>query len=367
MNGKDVYLHGIGTAVPENSYTQEFALDFMLRNLDARGSTGVFLKKIYRGSAIEKRHSVISDYGRDPSEYEFFTPPSLRPEPALHKRNSLYIKESGRLALKAAQNLFGSIPVVPPDRVTHLITVSCTGFSAPGFDLYLAEHLGFSEDLERFNLGFMGCYGAFPALRMAGYICSSCPGARVLIVNVELCSLHFQLKDDPDTLVANALFADGASAALVSTEIEDSGGPRFILRDFRSRVIRGTNDAMAWEIGENAFDMRLSVYVPRLIGDGILGAVSPILERAGLGFGNIRYAVHPGGKAVLDRFSEALSLEKEKLNESFSVLRDYGNMSSATVMFVLEKIRCSDGAGHVLSAAFGPGLTVETALLEKTG
>jgi predicted naringenin-chalcone synthase len=362
-----IFLHRIGTAVPQTSYTQEFALQFLSDLQGADERVRRFLRRIYQGTAIEKRHTVIDDYGKDPSEFTFFPPhPSLKPEPTTSQRNDRFVREADRLSLAAAGDLFAGLPGVDPGGITHLITVSCTGFSAPGFDLHLVKTLPLRPTVHRFHLGFMGCYAAFPALKLAQAICRAEPDARVLIVNVELCTLHFQQRLDPDTIVANALFSDGASAALVSAHPEDSGGGRLLLHRFAACCLAGSEEAMAWTIGDTGFQMRLSAYVPRLIQENIRPAMDDLFRQAGIRREQIKlWAIHPGGKAILEKIEQALGISHERLQASYGILREFGNMSSATIMFVLRRILESAETGRIFAAAFGPGLTIECGYLEK--
>ncbi len=364
-----VFLHRIGTSVPETSYTQEFALRFLLDLQGGDERVGRFLRRIYRDTAIGKRHTVIDDYGKDPAEFTFHPPnPSLKPEPSTARRNQRFVREADRLSLAAVRDLLGKLPGFETDRITHLITVSCTGFSAPGFDLHLLKGLPLRTDLQRFHLGFMGCYAAFPALRLARHVCLSEPDARVLVVIVELCTLHFQQKPDPDTMVANALFADGVSAALVSARPEDAAGARLLLHRFASRVLPGSEGQMSWTIGDTGFDMRLSAYVPRLIQENIGPIVEDLFRRAGVRREEIElWAIHPGGRAILERVEQALGLTRDRLQASWDVLREYGNMSSATLLFVLQRILQGRETGKLFAAAFGPGLTIESGYFEKIG
>lgn len=362
------YLLGIGTAVPEHVYSQEHALEF---NLNIEGTTGrqkKFMQRIYAGSAIERRHSVIADYGLPHEEYTFFPPnPSLRPEVSTAKRNDLFIKEANRLSEQAVRTLFGKLQGLEPGDVTHLITVSCTGFSAPGFDFYLAREIPLPPAARRYHIGFMGCYAALTAMSLAHSICAADPDARVLMVNVELCSLHYQLKDDLDTMVANAIFADGASAALISgRETDATHGAHIAFDSFNSQILPESEEDMAWSVGDTGFAMKLSAYVPRIIHENLTEILDQILTKAGKRLEEIDiWAVHPGGKAILEKIEEALSLPKEEFQVSYDVLRDYGNMSSVTIMFVLERILADKREGNMLAVAFGPGLTVETGFLKK--
>jgi len=311
---------------------------------------------------------VINDYGKNPSEYTFYPKnEKMLPEPSTMQRNDLYIKESNRLSLVAVQNLLKKVSPEVKNKITHIITVSCTGFSAPGFDFHIVKELKLNPSIDRFHIGFMGCYAAFPALKLAKSICDSDSDARVLVVNVELCSLHFQQKFEPDIIVANAIFSDGVSACLVSSNEEDSEGAKFILNSFHSHLIPDSEEDMAWKIGMYGFDMKLSYYVPKLIDANILQIMESLLQKARIKKDDIDvWAIHPGGKAILEKLASTLGLTKEDLSISYEVLWEYGNMSSSTIFFVLEKILERKKAKIIFTAAFGPGLTVETGVMEKT-
>ena len=361
-----VYIQAIQTAVPQYRYSQQYVLEFMQR-LPVYARHQGFLRKVYEGSAIEQRHTVIGDYHKPPDERTFYPPTAdLTPEPDVVTRIRRFVIESNKLALEVAQRLLAAIPEVPSDSITHLITVSCTGISAPGFDFHLARALHLTPSLSRLHVGFMGCYAAFPALKTARDICIADPGARVLLVDLELCSLHFQQKLDPDVIVANALFSDGAAAALVSTDAppRDAGGYR--LDAFQSYIIPDSEGEMAWTVGRTAFDMRLSAYVPVLIRRELRRITETIFERTGVSRDEIRqWAIHPGGRAILEKAAEELGLTEADTAASYTVLREYGNMSSATILFVLKELQRLGRRGPVFAAAFGPGLTVESAILES--
>ena len=368
---------GIGTCVPPTFYTQQFALDFLTRLSAFSDRERRFLRRLYQNTAIDKRHTVIDDYGKDPSAYTFYPKnDQLLPEPGLEARNDVFIRESDRLSEQAARSLFSTLPEFDPHAITDLVTVTCTGFSAPGFDLHLVKALGLRRDIHRSHIAFMGCYAGFPAMRLARDICVANPGAHVLIVAVELCTLHFQLKPQLDFMIANALFADGAAAVLVGPASDagaaQGGGAslgqkgRLLLDGFASRIIPESEQVMAWKIGERAFDMRLSAYVPRLIETNIRAIVEDLLSAAGDDFGDIDiWAIHPGGRAILDRSAASLNIPESALVHSYEVLREYGNMSSATIFFVLQRILEDSRSGTVFATAFGPGLTVESGLFRK--
>ena len=362
--GSNVYLRGIATAVPKHRIPQQQILEFMKRNVELDSRKSRLLNLIYSRSAIEYRHSVIPDFALEPAKYEFFpSTPESSSDPTTAERNRIFVLEANLLAAEAAQTLIADLDI-DPSKITHLITASCTGFSAPGFDFHLVRALPLNLDTERYHLGFMGCFAAMPAMRLARHICRSNSGANVLFVNVEICTLHFRTADDLDSLVANSLFADGASAALVSSEVPD-GEPKALLRGFATTIVPDSEDDMAWIIGDHGFDMRLSSYVPRVLGAHMGPLFETLLSRYQLDLlGVDHYAVHPGGRAIVDRVADSLELERSRLAPSYDVLANYGNMSSATIMFVLKSILESGTGGRVVAAAFGPGLTVESACLE---
>ena len=245
------------------------------------------------------------------------------------------------------------------DRITHLIVASCTGFTAPGLDLGLAQLIGLRGDVERTMVGFMGCAAAVPALRLAHHAVRSDPKARVLVVTVELSTLHLQETDRLPSVLSFLLFGDGAAAALVS------GDPAGIaLEDFRATVLPDSEDLITWRIGDQGFDMHLSGDVPGRIAHALgaeRGDDSGLL-RGGLVHDIDLWAVHGGGRTVLDAVEAGLGLDPAALGTSRTVLRDYGNMSSATVMFVLQRMMSAPGpqAKAGMALAFGPGMVAES-------
>ena len=249
--------------------------------------------------------------------------------------------------------------------VSHLVLASCTGFTAPGLDQVLAERLGLPNSVQRTCVGFMGCYGAVPALRVARDAVLADPSARVLVVNVELCSLHLQDTPDVARLLTAMLFADAATAALVTSE---PGG--IALGPFRSAAVPDTADLMSWHIGDHGFDMHLSGRVPAAIG-ATLRAEADRNDPDGLLRGRrpeqfVHWAVHAGGRTVLDAVQIALRLAPGMLDVSRGVLRDIGNVSSATLMAVLSRM-LGGPPGQGLALAFGPGLTAESFRFEVLG
>lgn len=367
MKKNDVFIHGIATEVPEKFYTQDFALDFMMRLQGDSDKKKAFLKRIYNNSAIKKRHSVIDDYDRPVSEYTFFPKnEKLDPEPSTAARNDLYISKVNQLAIDAVDKLLSQLSGFDKSKITHIITASCTGFSAPGVDFEIAKHFDLDKNVNRFHIGFMGCYAAFPVFKLAKSICESDPNARVLTVNAELCTVHFQNSFELDMVVSNAIFADGIGVSLISADKGDSNGKKIILRDFLSTVASDSESDMAWKIGDHGFEMKLSSYIPKIIDNNITGIMNDIFKRMDLKIEDIDiWAIHPGGKGILEKLEKTLSKSKEDFAYSYKVLSEYGNMSSATLLFVLNEILQSDDEGTIFAAGFGPGLTIETGILEK--
>lgn len=271
--------------------------------------------------------------------------------PGTGARMAVYAERAVELAEAAARH-------VPLAGITHLVVASCTGFTAPGLDQMLAERLGLSHGVERSLIGFMGCYAAVPALRTAHHIVRSEPGARVLVVNLELCTLHMKETADLETILSFLLFGDGATAALVTAEATG-----IALQDFRAAHLPGTEDLITWHIGDQGFDMYLSGKVPGRIGTA-LRAEADRNDAEGI-MRNWKvadvahWAVHAGGRTVLDAVELGLRLPTERLAPSRAVLQAVGNVSSATLMFVLRSM-LGTAPGPGIGMAFGPGLCAET-------
>lgn len=364
------WIHRIDTLLPAFSFPQEEASRKMQEwARDDRERR--LVRAIYRSSGIDTRHSVVRNYD-DGSPGSFLRPgPDGTLEgPGTAARNAMYAEESRSLCVALARKILDGCPGIGPADVTHVITVSCTGFYNPGPDYHVVRALGMSPGTQRYHLGFMGCYAALPALRMAAQFCEADPGAVVLVLCVELCSLHVKLSGTEDMILANSLFADGAAAAVVrAREPGEEGGYR--IEGFRSTLVPGGEHDMAWRIGDHGFDIALSTYVPKIIGANLREFVEPSLAAAGLGMGDVGvWAVHPGGKSILDQAQRCLGLRPEQVRASREVLRRYGNMSSVSILFVLREIlseRSGGGEETVCAVAFGPGLTVEMALLSALG
>lgn len=288
--------------------------------------------------------------------------------PTTQTRNEIYTEAIQSLAPKLACSLLGDSDFSAKD-ITHVITVSCTGFFQPGPDFLVVKALGLNPGTERYHIGFMGCYAAFPAFRMADTICKANPDAVVLVMSMELCTLHLQWHAELDDLLAGSVFADGLGGAIVSARTPAPGRTPLRIGQFVTATAPAEDTDMAWTIGDTGFRMRLSLYVPQIIESEIAGAIAPLLNSGGLSQDEIKHwAVHPGGRAILDKVQSGLGLEPEALVPSRETLRNYGNMSSATIFFVLQQVLASAQPEEpIVAMAFGPGLTVESALLSRAG
>lgn len=309
-----------------------------------------------RRSGIEARHSVLPDYtAASPADFTFYPPTwAMEPFPTTAQRMAVYEREAVPLAEAAARAALLDAGLAP-DAVTHLVVTTCTGFFAPGPDVRLTQRLGLPAHVHRAQIGFMGCFAGVTGLRAAHQIVRGDPTARVLLVAVELCTLHFQRTPDLETLVANVLFGDGAAAAVLSAE---GAGPRVLAA--RSALADDTLDQMGWQVGDHGFVMRLSDEVPTHLQDAVGPFVQGLLQEAGLTRRQVAgWAIHPGGRRVVEAVGAGLELAPEDLAPSLDVLRRNGNLSSATVLFVLDALRRAPRPGATLALAFGPGLTME--------
>jgi predicted naringenin-chalcone synthase len=355
------HIVSIGTANPGKAILQTQIGEFMKMAHDLDNQEARKLNFVYRHTGIENRYSVIDDFRyEDPEKFSFFpTNKELEPFPGTKKRMGLFEKHAFPLAERAIADCLGSTVYKPSD-ISHLILVSCTGMFAPGLELEIMHTMGFRTDVERYAIHFMGCYAAFNGIKLADRICDSDPHAKVLVLSVELCTIHFQKEYNEDNLLANALFGDGAAAALITNEKKGLN-----IKGFHSRVFKEGEKDMAWSIGDFGFEMRLSKYVPELLGKGLKEINVYLEDKFQLSKIN-NFAIHPGGKQILQKVEQAFKIDKLQNLHSHDILTGFGNMSSATILFVLKKwLLDNDASGNILAMGFGPGLTLETLLLEK--
>jgi predicted naringenin-chalcone synthase len=354
----------IGTSVPAWKHQQKEILDFMQRVYALNEADKRKLAFLYRQSGIETRYSIIPDYSLPTPQWQFFSPSeNLEPEVPLEQRMEWFRRHAAPLSLVAIERCLNNRS---PKTITHLITVSCTGMSAPGLDLELLEALELPATTCRTSINFMGCYAAIHALKIADAFCKANTNANVLIVCTELCTLHFQKDHTPDNITSSLLFSDGAAAVLVSANENEEG---LSIERFYSTVEFKAKKDMAWELSSKGFLMTLSGYVPDLIEKDFNELVTGALSNAGMERDSItHWCIHPGGKKILEAVHDSLNFTNGQLKDSYEILKEYGNMSSATVLFVLERMintMNKEQKNIVFGAAFGPGLTMETFILSS--
>jgi predicted naringenin-chalcone synthase len=351
-----VRIRGIGVATPSGVIRQETAAHLAAIGCGADASSARAIAKIYRGATVTQRGSVLGENGDTPEQLTRFY---IDQRPTTADRMARYTPLATELAHRAATACLDDAGW-SPDAITHLVTVSCTGFESPGVDLRLMRELGLRRDVKRAQIGFMGCHAALNALHVATSMTASDAAARVLVVCVELCSLHFQWSRDVQQVIASSLFADGAGAIAISSG--DGEGVEVV--GAASCVLEESGDDMTWRIGDDGFVMSLSRRVPELIGEAVGPWVDALLGEHGLERGGVAgWVIHPGGPKIITAVGEALGLGDAALESSRQVLRDHGNMSSPTVLFILDTLRRRGVRGPVVMMAFGPGLTAEAALL----
>jgi predicted naringenin-chalcone synthase len=361
---------GLGTAVPATRVTQAEAMAVARALCCRTDEQATWLPGLYAHSGIDTRHfafdaAVMRDVldGTRHSGSPFLPTGSADDRgPTAGRRMRHYAEHAGPLAVGAARQALARSGL-GPRQITHLVTVSCTGFRAPGVDVEIVKHLGLAATVQRTHVGFMGCHGALNGLRVARAYVEADPAARVLLCAVELCVLHYHYEWDPQRMIANALFADGAAAVV---GVHDGAAPPDAWRVTASGacLFPDCEDAMTWSIGDYNFEMTLSKRVPALIGEGLRPWLEAWLADSGVAFADVAsWAIHPGGPRILSAVEEALGLGREGATASREVFAEYGNMSSPTVLFILERLRSRGAPRPCVALGFGPGLAAEAALL----
>lgn len=351
----------IGTAVPRHCHPQNEILKFMQKAYLLDESDARKLAFLYKHSEIQNRYSVLDDFSKPEAEWNFLKADYT---PSLDDRMELFQQYALDLSVDSIQNSIQGF--IEKSEITHLITVSCTGMSAPGLDLQIAEALKLKSNVFRTSVNFMGCYAAIHALKIAQMICSSSARSNVIIVCTELCTIHFQQQYTPDNAASSLLFGDGSAAVLVSNTVISANS--LTLKSFYSEVCYRGKDDMSWQLSNNGFLMKLSAYIPQLIHEDIAALVNKALDNGELNKDQItHWCIHPGGKKILEVIKSQLSLDMEDLSCSRKVLSEYGNMSSPTILFVLKEIMegIRNKPAKVFGVAFGPGLTMETFVASK--
>ncbi len=346
---------GIGTAVPPRRHSQQELLAQYLEILPRHKAR--LTKAVFENTMIDYRHTAIdnvADFYREPRSTQ--------------TRNDIWIEVSQPIGQAAIEQALERANLKPTD-IDDFIVVSCTGLDTPGLDLRLAGTMGMRPNLRRTVIGSMGCYGAFPGLNRALMSVMARPGSRALVLCVEICSIHSQPDDSRETIVSASIFADGAAAFVVSSHPDDQDDN--VLRphvvDNETVCDYQTLDDMSFRVTDDGFRMFMSSYVPNILATNIAKLLEPMLSRNGLTPNGIsHWGIHPGGARILQHLQDSLDLDDEAMEPSYAVLRDKGNMSSPTILFVLDHIqthRTPQPGDYGIIMAFGPGLTMEAALL----
>lgn len=361
-----VRIQSLATATPPNALTQDDALALAVRLTGATGNREAALGRVYGSSGVDSRQIAFLE---DDGSNNLYLRDDAPHNPGTAERMARYLPAALEMSARACLEAIVGASLSAP-QITHIVTVSCTGFAAPGLDLSLMTALGLSPDVQRTHVGFMGCHGAINGLRVASALAAQ-PGARVLLCCVEVCSLHFNYAKSQGSAVANALFGDGAAACIISAEPANNPQLDLTIQSTSSRVFANTEDAMSWSIGDHGFAMTLSPRVPGMITDGVSRWLGDWLAQHSLSIQQIaHWAIHPGGPRVVESVAEALALNDSAAWASRKVLAELGNMSSPTVLFILQRILeirentdAVGAKGTIALLAFGPGLTAEGVLV----
>ena len=354
----------IATASPAYKHLQSDILSFMQENYLLDVGERRKLKFLYDHSGINTRHSVIPDYNTALGKNEFIPSNSLEPFPTLETRMQIFETSALELSIQSIKKCVNGF--IDTKSITHLITISCTGMSAPGLDLQLMQALTLSSNIFRTSINFMGCYAAIHGLKLAKMICNSTPNANVIVVATELCTLHFQKEFTEDNAASSLLFADGSAAILISNCLNDY--PKLTLKNFYAEVVEKGKADMAWNLSSKGFLMTLSSYIPQLIEADIENLITKALQENKLTISDVtHWCIHPGGKRILDLVQRKMKLTDTDLQYARKVLFDHGNMSSPTVLYVLKEImdNLNEQPATIVGMAFGPGLTMETFTVAK--
>ncbi|HEY2412860.1 MAG TPA: type III polyketide synthase [Pirellulaceae bacterium] len=358
------FVRGIGLAVPPHTMTQQQALE-LARGVNCRSEQQQRLATtLYRKSGVLNRHTSLPyelgyEWLRSNPTNESAAGPQRGPSTG--QRMELFAELAPLLAKSASAKALAAA-ATPADEITHLVVVSCTGFQSPGLDHALMSSLSLSPTTERLQIGFMGCHGAINGLRAALAICESTPSAHVLLSATELSSVHYQLNWNADQMVAQALFADGAAAVVLSSQSFKNGNP-WRLAATGSCLIPNSAAAMGWKIGDHGFEMKLDACVPELIKENLRPWLTKWLSDHDLTLQNVgSWAIHPGGPRILTAIEQSLDLSTDQTAASREILANYGNMSSPTVLFIVNRLRELHSPMPCVALGFGPGMFAEAAL-----
>lgn len=360
----DVSILALSTVVPSYAFAQREIAEKIINLLSLSSEKAQTLRQLYQNSAIKTRYSVISDFMKERDEWHFWGSTFPKKIPGMSQRNELYKTEAPKLAFEAATKVLKTWDG-DPQSISHVISVSCTGVIAPGIEFDLMHLLNLKPTTQRLGINFMGCFGAFKGLSVAQSFAKENPAHRVLVVCTELCSLHFQADHTYDNMLANSLFSDGAAAVIIGAEPKHNETSLWTIRAKGSLGLDKTKEKMKWEASDQGFVMKLSYTVPVLLGRQIVPFIQSLVD-SDFSYADCDWAVHPGGKSIIEAIEKALKLEKGFTQASWDTLAHYGNMSSATFLFVLDRLlELKSSKKWTMGIGFGPGLSLEGILLQR--
>lgn len=359
-NGRsDVAILGMGTALPVHSVAQSDIAELIASTLQDRPDLARFSRRVFRSCGVETRYTCESNYLDPLEKCRYLNSHDASVIPTTEERMDTYKREALPLGVEAAEKALKDAGM-SPDRITHLITVSCTGQYQPGMDVLLIRKLGLSPRVNRLPLIFQGCAAGLKAIQMARDVVSGAPGSQVLVVCVELCTLHFQPVREREALFAASFFGDGASSCVIG-QPEAEHRHYVELGTGYSVLLPDSTEDMTWEVGNTGFDLFLSPRIPKLLGTHLEDELRVLLGGDKL---PELWAIHPGGRGIVDSVQEVMRLTDEQTQYSREILRTAGNLSSVTIMFVLNAMRQkmkerNEASTEGVAMAFGPGLTAE--------
>lgn len=358
-----LHILGLGTAVPAHTMSMQEATQLAVDVFARSERQQRLIQVLYKKSGVRNRHTVlphrIAMQWVTPQGDESSKTDSVGYGPTTEERMAFYEEHAPGLARQAVGRALEDSGVAPIE-ITHLVTVSCTGFGSPGVDIDLIQHFSFRPTTQRVHVGFMGCHGAVNGIRTCKAFGDADPNARILLCAVECCSLHYRFQFDPELMLGNALFADGCAALVFAGDQSSTQYPQ--VTDTGCCLIPDSADAMTWKVGNHGFEMFLSAQIPELIESNLRPWLVEWLGGQGLALEDIQgWAVHPGGPRILQAVQDVLELSDEDLATSRKVLAEFGNMSSPTILFILERMRKQVPC---VALGFGPGLMAEATLFQ---
>ncbi len=359
-----VSILALSTALPPFAFAQTEVAEKIIEMLAIPSLKGEKIRELYKNSAIDKRYSVIEDFKKERSDWKFWGKNFPQETPGMSQRNAVYKNEAPKLAYQAAIKAIKQWGGEAKN-ITHIISVTCTGMVAPGLEFELMQSLKLSSTTQRLGINFMGCFGAFKGIAVAQALAKENDRHRILVVCTELCSLHFQAALTPDNILGNALFSDGAAALIIGANPLPSERILWDICHNASLALNDTTDKMRWEAGDSGYLMKLSHTVPVLLSRQIVPFIETLLDQR-VSQADCDWAIHPGGKSIIQAVQKALKIDKKETIASWDTLANYGNMSSATFLFVLERLlELKSTKKWTVGVGFGPGLSIEGLLLKR--